>query len=182
VRAGIGRGNPRCPSQRDARAHPRVLTTGGQPRAHEPQDGQRRGRVLGRAATAPSSERGRAGGRHGDGKGVPIRRGADQAPIEAHRPKKGPKRNRKKMATLRVVYTLERHRRGREEVADALFQKPKDKLDEKGKRPAPQHKRVRRASPAHLRGAPNRRSRRSLGGWRQSAVPKIPIMRSRSRV
>jgi hypothetical protein len=70
-----------------------------------------------------------------DGKGVPIRRAADQAPIEAHRPKKGPKRNRKKMATLGAVYTLEHHRRTPEDVAKALFQKPKDKPAANGKRP-----------------------------------------------
>ena len=59
-----------------------------------------------------------------DGKGVPIRRAADQAPIEAHRPKKGPKPNRKKMATRGAVDTIERHRRTPEEVAEALFPRP----------------------------------------------------------
>ena len=78
-----------------------------------------------------------------DGKGVPIRRSADQAPIEDHRPKKGPKPNRKKIATLGAVYTIERHRRTPEEVAEALFQDPQDKPVEKSKRPEPQHKRVR---------------------------------------
>jgi hypothetical protein len=78
-----------------------------------------------------------------DGKGVPIRHAADPAPIEDHRPKKGSKPNRKKMATLGAVYTIERHRRTPEEVVEALFRDPKDPPAEHGKRPKPQHKRVR---------------------------------------
>lgn len=87
-----------------------------------------------------------------DGKGVPIRCAADQAAIEDHRPKKGPKPNRKKMATLGAVYTIERHRRTPEEVAEALFRDPRDKPDEKGKRPEPQHKRVRASLARSLDG------------------------------
>ncbi len=78
-----------------------------------------------------------------DGKGVPIRRTADQAPIEDHRPKKGPKPNRKKIATLGAVYTIERHQRTPEEEAAKPVRDPKDKTVEKSKRPAPRHKRVR---------------------------------------
>ena len=104
-----------------------------------------------------------------DGKGVPIRRGADQAPIEDHRPKKEPKRNRKKMATLGAVYTIERHRRTPEEVAEALFQDPKDKPAASGKRPEPQHKRVR----ASLARSPEGRTEPALEavfGWMEAEI------------
>jgi hypothetical protein len=93
-----------------------------------------------------------------DGKGVPIRRTADQAPIEDHRPKTGPKPNRKKMATLGAVYTIERHHRTPEEVVEALFRDPKDKPAEHGKRPEPQHKRVR----ASLARSPDGRTEPAL--------------------
>ena len=104
-----------------------------------------------------------------DGKGVPIRCAADQAAIEDHRPKKGPKPNRKKMATLGAVYTIERHRRTPEEVAEALFQDPKDKPAANGKRPEPQHKRVR----ASLARSPEGRTEPALEtvfGWMAAEI------------
>ena len=109
-----------------------------------------------------------------DGKGVPIRRAADQAPIEDHRPKKGPKPNRKKMATLGAVYTIERHRRTPEEVAEALFQDPQDKPAETKQRPEPQHKRVR----ASLARSPDGRTEPALEtvfGWLDAEIrPRDP--------
>jgi hypothetical protein len=68
-----------------------------------------------------------------DGKGVPIRRTADQA-------------------------TIERHHRTPEEVVEALFRDPKDKPAEHGKRPEPQHKRVR----ASLARSPDGRTEPAL--------------------
>jgi hypothetical protein len=99
-----------------------------------------------------------------DGKGVPIRGPAAEAAIEGHRPKKGPKPNRKKMATLGAVYTLERYRRTPEQIVEALFQDPQDKSVEHGKRPAPQHKRVR----ASLARSPDGRTEPAIEavfGW-----------------
>lgn len=99
-----------------------------------------------------------------DSKGVPIRRPAAEAAIEGHRRKKGPKPNRKKMATLGAVYTIERYRRTPEQIVEALFQDPQDKPAEKGKRPEPQHKRVR----ASLARSPDGRTEPAIEavfGW-----------------
>jgi hypothetical protein len=51
-----------------------------------------------------------------DGKGVPIRAIADTAPILDHKPARGPKPNRKKMATVGRVYTIAPLKRHPEEV------------------------------------------------------------------
>jgi hypothetical protein len=42
-----------------------------------------------------------------DGKGVPIRHPADSPTIAGHRPNRGPKPNRKRMATVGAIYTIE---------------------------------------------------------------------------
>ena len=104
-----------------------------------------------------------------DGKGVPIRRAADQAPIEDHRPKKGPKANRKKIATLGAVYTIERHRRTPEQIVEALFQDPKSKPAETNQRPEPPHQRVR----ASLARSPDGRTEPALEavfGWMAAEI------------
>jgi len=101
-----------------------------------------------------------------DGKGVPIRREDDARPIESHRSKSGPKPNRKRMATVGAVYSVDLHVRTPEEVVGALFRDPgqQDNQDEK-KRPRPQHKRVRvsldhtDAQGDEVRGAP------AIFGW-----------------
>jgi len=74
-----------------------------------------------------------------DGKGVPIRRPADAPRIQDHQPRPGPKPDRKKMATLGSVYTVDRHLRTPEEVVDALFRKPDEERPE-STRPRPCHK------------------------------------------
>ena len=56
------------------------------------------------------------------------------------------------MATLGAVYTIEHHLRTPEEVAEALFRDPKNQPAEKGKPPAPQHKRVRASLARSLDG------------------------------
>jgi hypothetical protein len=73
------------------------------------------------------------------------------------------------MATLGAVYTIERHRRTPEEVAEALFQDPKDKPAANGKRPEPQHKRVR----ASLARSPDGRTEPALEavfGWMAAEI------------
>ena len=50
-----------------------------------------------------------------DGKGIPMRRGADQRPVGARR-KKGEKANKKQMATLGCVYTVDPKSRGADDV------------------------------------------------------------------
>jgi hypothetical protein len=74
-----------------------------------------------------------------DGKGVPIRRPADAPAIQDHQPRPGPKPDRKKMATLGSVYTVDRNIRTPQEVVDALFRKP-DEARPESTRPRPCHK------------------------------------------
>jgi hypothetical protein len=76
-----------------------------------------------------------------DGKGIPMRRPADQRPVGARR-KKGEKANKKQMATLGCVYTVDPKPRTAEAVVEALFRerprsRPDDSVD-----PVAQHKRV----------------------------------------
>jgi hypothetical protein len=92
----------------------------------------------------PAKEEGAIVVRSGDGKGVPIRRAEDVSIIQRHRSQRGPKPDRKRMATVGTVYTVDRYVRTADQIVEALFQKP----DEKGEsavapRPRPCHKRVR---------------------------------------
>jgi hypothetical protein len=59
-----------------------------------------------------------------DGKGVPIRHNKDQARIEDHKRKRGPKPDRKRMAVVGAVYSVEPFRRTPEQIVDALFLDP----------------------------------------------------------
>jgi hypothetical protein len=72
----------------------------------------------------------------GDGKGVPMRRRADE-PAPAGRLKRGEKANKKKMAIVGAVYTIDPFVRTAEEVVDEVM---REKARER--RPEPQHKRV----------------------------------------
>jgi len=81
-----------------------------------------------------------------DGKGIPIRRPADAPPIQDHERRSGPKPDRRKMATVASVYTVDPFVRTPEEVVESLFRDPqikdKDKKS-KRKRPRPRHRRMR---------------------------------------
>lgn len=59
-----------------------------------------------------------------DGKGVPMRKAADQPPIRAHDGHRGPPVDRKKMAILGAVYDAKAHVRTPEQVLEALFGHP----------------------------------------------------------
>lgn len=89
----------------------------------------------------PPQEEGKILIESADGKGVPIRHPADAAPIYAHQHKSGPKPDRKKMATVATVYSVDRFVRTPEEVVKALFRRP-DEPRQPWERPRPQHKRV----------------------------------------
>lgn len=89
----------------------------------------------------PAEEEGELLVESADGKGVPIRRPADAAPIEDHQHQRGPKPDRKKMATVAAVYSVDRFPRTPEEVVQALFRDPQ-KSSVRPTRPRPQHKRV----------------------------------------
>ena len=71
-----------------------------------------------------------------DGKGVVMRRGPDDAPAKAHRGK-GDKANKKRMAVVGGIYSVDRHVRTPEEMTAALFRDPRGPGQEKEDRPEP---------------------------------------------
>jgi hypothetical protein len=71
----------------------------------------------------------------GDGKGVPMRK---EQPARSGRRKKGEKANKKRMACVGAVYTIEPFVRTAEDVVDEVMRKEARK-----NRPKPQHKQVR---------------------------------------
>lgn len=89
----------------------------------------------------PAEEEGEILVETGDGKGVPIRRPADYPAIENHRSQPGPKPDRKKMAIVGSVYSVDRFHRTPEEVVEALFRDP-DQPRPDTRRPRPRHKRA----------------------------------------
>ncbi len=74
-----------------------------------------------------------------DGKGVVMRRSAEDPAPAAHRTK-GEKASQKRMATVASVYTVDRHLRTAEEVVAALFRDPRE--GPPPPRPKPQNKHV----------------------------------------
>ncbi|MDJ0892637.1 MAG: ISKra4 family transposase [Gammaproteobacteria bacterium] len=66
-----------------------------------------------------------------DGKGVPIRRSADEPAIAEHIGQRGPKPNRKKMAIVGSVYTVDAVLRTAEEVVESLFRTPEERGSER---------------------------------------------------
>lgn len=91
----------------------------------------------------PAQEEGQIFVQTADGKGVPIRHSADTPPIHDHQHQRGPKPDRKKMATIGAVYSVDPFVRTPEEVVQALFHDPQE-AGPKRKRPRPCHKRMRR--------------------------------------
>ena len=90
----------------------------------------------------PAKEEGEIFVQTADGKGVPIRRPADAPPIMDHQHRTGPKPDRKKMATLGAVYSIDRLVRTPEEVVESLFRDPRQPRP-KTPRPHPCHKQMR---------------------------------------
>jgi hypothetical protein len=76
-----------------------------------------------------------------DGKGVPMRRPADQRPVGARR-KKGEKANKKQMATIGCVYTVDPKHRTPEDVVEALFRERSTPRRDDSSEPVAGHKRV----------------------------------------
>ena len=76
-----------------------------------------------------------------DGKGIPMRRPADQRPVGARR-KKGEKANKKQMATIGSVYTFDPKFRTPEDVVMALFRERPAHGTDDSVDPVAQHKRV----------------------------------------
>ena len=76
-----------------------------------------------------------------DGKGVPLRREKSQKDTGRHRLRKGEKANKKKIACVGTVYTIDRFPRKVEDVIDEVMHEQAQQ-----RRPRPQHKHVQ----AHL--------------------------------
>jgi hypothetical protein len=72
-----------------------------------------------------------------DGKGVPMRRPLEQRIAPTRRRRKGEKANRKQMAYVGAVYSIDRFRRTADDVIDEVFRKRRGEA-----RPIPQNKRV----------------------------------------
>lgn len=132
----------------------------------------------------PSEEEGEIFVQTADGKGVPIRRPADAPPIEDHQHRSGPKPDRKKMATVAAVYSVDPVVRSPEEVVESLFRDPHQERP-KRKRPRPCHKRMR-AMLNHTDAEGNQiHGRAAVFGWmagemadrhRQSDKPIVNVM------
>ena len=73
-----------------------------------------------------------------DGKGIVLRRQAEDPAPKAHR-SKGDKASKKRMATVATVYTVDPYQRTAEDVVAALF---RDAPERGADRPKPQHKEV----------------------------------------
>ncbi len=129
-----------------------------------------------RQSPPPADEEGAILVETADGKGVPIRRPADAPRIEEHQPKSGPKPDRKKIATLASVYSVDRHRRTAEDVVESLFRDPQQPRPDSGDRPRPCHKRVRACLSYTLEGE-TLAGRPAMFGWMASEV----AARSRNR-
>lgn len=76
-----------------------------------------------------------------DGKGIVMRRSAEDPAPSSHRTK-GEKANKKRMAMVATVYTVDRYERTPEEVVAALFRDEQPINAVAPKRPKPCHKRV----------------------------------------
>ena len=89
----------------------------------------------------PAKEEGEILVESADGKGVPIRHAADAKPIESHQSRPGPKPDRKRIATVGAVYSVNRFVRTPEAVLEALFHDPGEpRPADAPPRPRPQHK------------------------------------------
>jgi hypothetical protein len=78
-----------------------------------------------------------------DHKGVPLRHAADRAPIADHDPQAERRQDRKRMAAVAGVYSIEPYVRTPEQVLEALFAPPGTRRPEEPPRPRPQNKRLR---------------------------------------
>ena len=89
----------------------------------------------------PAAEEGEVFVASADGKGIVMRRSADDPAPSAHRTK-GEKASCKRMATVGAVYSVDRYVRTPEEVVAALFRDPREPEAKPAARPQPQHKQV----------------------------------------
>jgi len=120
-------------------------------------------------AVPPKEEEGEIFVQTADGKGVPIRRPADAPPIMDHQHRSGPKPDRKKMATVGAVYSIDRFRRTPEDVVESLFRDPTKKRP-KTRRVHPRHKRMRAMLDHHDVHGDEVDGRAAIFGWIQGEM------------
>ncbi len=113
-------------------------------------------------ATPPAEEEGQIVVVTADNKGIPMRRPVDQRPVGSRR-KKGEKANKKQMATVGAVYTVDPKVRTAEEVVATLFREESPKRKRKDP-PVAQHKRVW-SSLSMERDGNVRRGQDEVFGW-----------------
>lgn len=89
------------------------------------------------AAAPPADEEAEILVATADGKGVPMRRPLEERIRRGPRRTKGEKANKKQMAYVGAVYTIDRFRRTADDILDELSRKERT-----ADRPAPQHKQV----------------------------------------
>jgi len=107
----------------------------------------------------------------GDSKGVPIRRPADAPPIRDHEHRVGPKPDRKKMATLVSVYSIDPYPRLPEDIVEALFRDPQaERKHESSTRPRPCHNRVRACLDYIDSDGDSMQARPAMFGWMADEV------------
>jgi hypothetical protein len=118
-------------------------------------------------APPPPEEEGAIFVQTADGKGVPIRRPADAPPIEDHAHRSGPKPDRKKMATVGAVYSVDPVIRTPEDVVESLFREPQKEPshEPKQKRPRPCHKEMRAMLNHTTSDGDEVRGRAAVFGW-----------------
>lgn len=81
-----------------------------------------------------------------DGKGIPICRAVGEAVIVGHARSRGPKSDRKKMAIVGSIYTVDAVPRSAEEVVESLFRRPQARSEgARAPRAKSLHKQVRAA-------------------------------------
>jgi len=118
----------------------------------------------------PAEEEGEILVETADGKGIPIRRPADAPRIEDHQAKSGPKPDRKKVATLASVYSVDRYPRTAEQIIESLFRKPHEPRPEMEPRPKPRYKQVRGSLNFTQNDGESISGRAAMFGWMADTV------------
>ena len=108
-----------------------------------------------------------------DGKGIPMRRTTPEAPIQGHDPQREAKTNRKKMAVVGTVYTIEPFVRTPEEVAESLFRSLED-TPPAAERPVPKHKRLWASLPHEQEGQEVSATKETFGWLAQEVARRNP--------
>ncbi len=118
-----------------------------------------------------------------DGKGVPIRRSADEPAIAEHIRKRGPKPNRKKMAIVGSVYTVDAVSRTAEEVVESLFRAPEERAPKREHpRAKPCGKQVRAALSREVEGQEVNATEEVIGWLAEQAERRRPQLGDKTLV